>query len=101
MGSEMCIRDRFLDEPTANLDPDATLRMEKLILEAQRQWIKVFLVTHDIGQARRLAEDIIFLRQGGVEEHNTARAFFTTARSPHSQSFIDGNLHEYSVEKHP
>ncbi len=82
----------FLDEPTANLDPDATLWIEKLIETAAERAIKVFLVTHDIAQARRLAQEVLFIRNGRVEEHAAARQFFTHPTSTHSQSFIDGIL---------
>jgi tungstate transport system ATP-binding protein len=82
----------FLDEPTANLDPDATAWIEHLINTAREQSIKVFLVTHDIAQARRLSQDVIFVRGGRIEEHTASARFFTKPNSPHSQSFIDGIL---------
>lgn len=82
----------FLDEPTANLDPDATLRIERLIGLASQQGIKIFLVTHDLGQARRLAADVIFVRGGTIEEHSSASTFFSKPKSRYCQSFIDGDL---------
>jgi tungstate transport system ATP-binding protein len=84
----------FLDEPTANLDPDATRKMEHLINRAARRSIKIFMVTHDLGQARRLASEIVFLNDGTVEEHRPADAFFNRPDSAYCQSFIDGHLPE-------
>ncbi len=54
----------FLDEPTASLDPASTLAIEGLLIDAQHRGIKVVLVTHDVGQARRLAQDVVFLHHG-------------------------------------
>ena len=82
----------LLDEPTANLDPDATLWIENLIDTAASRSIKMILVTHDLAQARRLAEDVIFIRNGSVEEHTDSSRFFTQPSSIHSRSFIDGVL---------
>lgn len=82
----------FLDEPTANLDPDATLHIENLVDTAGKRDIKIFMVTHDIGQARRLAKEIIFLRDGAIEEHCSANEFFPYPKSTYCQSFIDGVL---------
>ncbi len=82
----------FLDEPTANLDPDATLHLESLIQTASASDIKVFLVTHDMGQAKRLATEILFMRNGSVEEHALKEDFFNRPSSPYCQSFIDGVL---------
>jgi tungstate transport system ATP-binding protein len=66
----------FLDEPTANLDPASTLAIERLIQGAHEHGTKVVLVTHDAGQARRLADEIVFLCEGRVEDHGTAERFF-------------------------
>ena len=49
----------FLDEPTAGLDPASTAQIETLVQEAQSEGTKIIFVTHDIGQARRLAHDVI------------------------------------------
>ncbi len=82
----------FLDEPTANLDPDATQWIEDLIKNARAKSIKIFLVTHDIGQARRLSQDVIFLNKGRIEEHTDAASFFHRPKSAYSQQFVNGVL---------
>ena len=82
----------FLDEPTASLDPASTLHIERLLIEAQRDGIKIIVVTHDVGQARRLAQDIIFLHHGRVIEHGTAEKFFDHPQSEAARAFVAGGL---------
>jgi len=82
----------FLDEPTSSLDPASTLAIERLLLDAQRRGIKVILVTHDIGQARRLAHDVMFLHHGRVIEHQDAESFFGDPRSEGARAFLSGGL---------
>ncbi len=82
----------FLDEPTSSLDPASTLAIERLLLDAQRRGIKVILVTHDIGQARRLAHDVMFLHHGRVIEHQDAESFFGDTQSEGARAFLSGGL---------
>jgi len=82
----------FLDEPTSSLDPASTLAIERLLLDAQRRGIKVILVTHDIGQARRLADDVMFLHHGRVIEHQDSQNFFDDPRSEGARVFLSGGL---------
>jgi len=82
----------FLDEPTSSLDPASTLAIERLLLDAQRRGIKVILVTHDVGQARRLAHDVIFMHHGRVIEYQDAERFFATPRSEGARAFLSGGL---------
>jgi tungstate transport system ATP-binding protein len=82
----------FLDEPTSSLDPASTLAIERLLVDAQRRGIKVILVTHDVGQARRLAHDVIFLHHGCVIEHQDAESFFAKPQSESARAFLRGGL---------
>jgi tungstate transport system ATP-binding protein len=82
----------FLDEPTASLDPASTLLIERLLIEAQRHGVKIIIVTHDVGQTRRLAQEVIFMHHGRVIEHGTAKEFFDHPRSDAAQAFIAGGL---------
>lgn len=82
----------FLDEPTASLDPASTLLIERLLIEAQRRGIKIVLVTHDVGQARRLAHDVMFLHHGRVIEHAAAKDFFDRPRSEVARAYVAGGL---------
>jgi len=82
----------FLDEPTSSLDPASTLAIERLLLDAQRRGIKVILVTHDVGQARRLAHDVMFLHHGRVIEHQDSQDFFDNPQSEGARGFLSGGL---------
>jgi tungstate transport system ATP-binding protein len=82
----------LLDEPTANLDPEATRAIEDLILTFETAGTRIIMTTHDIGQARRLANDIIFVHQGRLLEHSPAERFFATPSHPAAARFIGGAL---------
>ncbi len=82
----------FLDEPTASLDPAATRAVETLIGGFHAAGTKVVMSTHDLGQARRIADDILFLNKGRVVEFGAADAFFDTPRTGEARAFIAGEL---------
>jgi tungstate transport system ATP-binding protein len=81
----------FLDEPTASLDPAAAKGVEQIISAIAASGIKVIMSTHDLGQARRLANDIVFLVQGRLVERNTAANFFTQPSSEEAARFLRGD----------
>lgn len=82
----------FLDEPTSSLDPQATQAIEALIAGASQAGTKIVMVTHDLGQARRLASDIVFLHHGKVVEHTPAETFFTQPVSAEARAYAMGGL---------
>lgn len=82
----------FLDEPTANLDPAATRAIEHIVREVSTSGVKVVMATHDLGEARRLAGDIIFLHRGGVIESGPADAFFAAPATDDARRFLAGEL---------
>jgi len=82
----------FLDEPTANLDPAATKAIEDLISAASSRRIKIVMSTHNLGQARRLAGEIVLLHRGRVIENGPASPFFNSPRTPEAQTFLSGEL---------
>ncbi len=82
----------LLDEPTASLDPAATRAIESLLLRARDAGTRIVLVTHDVAQARRLAEEVIFLHAGRVIEQAPAAAFFAAPRSAAARAYIEGRL---------
>ena len=65
----------LLDEPTSSLDPLATESIEALIRTLTPE-ITVVIVTHNLAQARRVADSTIFLYQGRMVEHGADRAAF-------------------------
>lgn len=82
----------FLDEPTASLDPAVTRTIEALINAIHRSGTKIILTTHDLGQARRLADEVIFLHRGRLLEQTPADEFFARPRSEAARAFITGDL---------
>lgn len=82
----------LLDEPTAELDPNGTASIEHLIKTIAQEGTKIIMSTHDLGQAHRLANDILFLHQGKLVEHTTAKIFFEKPQSKTAQNFIAGKL---------
>ncbi|MHA1154144.1 MAG: ATP-binding cassette domain-containing protein [Alphaproteobacteria bacterium] len=82
----------FLDEPTASLDPAATRAVETMVLQIHQAGTKIVMTTHDLGQARRLAEEVLFLHHGRLIERAPAEAFFAAPRTPEAAAFIRGDL---------
>jgi tungstate transport system ATP-binding protein len=82
----------FLDEPTASLDPAATKAVEDIVRSIVDCGITIVMATHDLGQARRLAGDIVFLVRGRIVEHAPAERFFTSPATPEAAAFQRGDL---------
>lgn len=82
----------LLDEPAASLDPRSTADIESLTLKSAEAGIKVILVSHDYAQARRLADDVLFLNRGRICEHTPASTFFEAPTSEEARSYVDGAL---------
>lgn len=82
----------LLDEPASSLDPAATLAIEKLIDTARRGGTRLVLVTHDIGQAKRLADTVLFMHHGRIVERARAAEFFDNPAEQSARHFIEGRL---------
>jgi tungstate transport system ATP-binding protein len=82
----------FLDEPTASLDPSATREIEAVIRAFDASGTKVVMATHNLGQARRLGDEVIYLHQGRVVERTAAERFFSQPASAEAAAFIKGEL---------
>jgi tungstate transport system ATP-binding protein len=82
----------FLDEPTASLDPGATRSIEAMIGLFHADGVKIVMTTHDLGQARRIADEVIFLHHGRVLEHTPADEFFEQPRTAEARAFLRGEL---------
>jgi len=82
----------FLDEPTASLDPASVHLIERAVQSAREEGTKIIFVTHDIGQARRLADEVIFLHRGRLLEQSLAGSFFKTPSSPQARDYLAGRL---------
>jgi tungstate transport system ATP-binding protein len=82
----------FLDEPTASLDPAATKAVEDIVRAVAASGVKIVMATHDIGQARRLAGDIVFLTRGRLTERADAARFFHAPATSEAGAFLRGDL---------
>ncbi len=82
----------FLDEPTANLDPSATHDIENIINAIHASGTKVIMTTHNLGQARRLGDEILFMSNGRLMEHTPIDRFFREPASAEAAAFIKGEL---------
>ena len=82
----------LLDEPTAALDPAGTARVEEAIATFHGRGVTVVMSTHDLGQARRLADEVAFLSRGRLVETGPAAAFFADPRTPEVRAFLAGEL---------
>lgn len=82
----------FLDEPTANLDPGAARDVETLIGQIRAGGTKIVMTTHNLGQARRLGDEVLFLSQGRLVERAGVDQFFTKPASAEADAFIRGEL---------
>lgn len=82
----------LLDEPTASLDPASVHVIEEIVRGAATAGTRVILVTHDLGQARRMADDVVFLVSGQVAEHLPAKEFFEMPRTEAARAFLEGRL---------
>lgn len=82
----------YLDEPTANLDPKATAQVEGMISNNNKNNMTIVMATHDLMQAKRIAEKIIFIENGHIIETSDADDFFQSPKSESAKNFISGEL---------
>jgi len=82
----------FLDEPTASLDPGACAAVEEIVLAMAAEGTAIVMTTHNLGQARRLGEDIVFVHKGRVAETAGAETFFRKPSTPEAAAFLKGEL---------
>jgi tungstate transport system ATP-binding protein len=80
----------FLDEPTASLDPAATRAVEAIIGDIHARGTAIVMATHNLAQARRLADDIIFLHEGRLAERASSPSFFLHPASAEARAFLEG-----------
>lgn len=84
----------FLDEPCASLDGRATREIEEILVRAAASGTRLIMSTHDMGQARRLATEALFLLNGNIHEHGAASEFFVKPQTPQAIAFLKGDIVE-------
>ncbi|MEW5919572.1 MAG: phosphate ABC transporter ATP-binding protein [Bacillota bacterium] len=83
----------LLDEPTANLDPSNVELIERLILDLNRETGMTFImVTHNIFQARRIAQEVVFLHEGRIVEVGETEKIFTDPQDQRTRDFVEGRM---------
>jgi tungstate transport system ATP-binding protein len=82
----------FLDEPTANLDPGSTREIERLVAAIHATGTTIVMVTHNLGQAQRLADEILFLHGGRLAERASAAGFFRQPATAEAAAYLEGEL---------
>ncbi|MEW6514203.1 MAG: phosphate ABC transporter ATP-binding protein [Pseudomonadota bacterium] len=78
----------FLDEPTASLDPASSREVERIIREIAAGGTKIVMTTHNLGQAHRIAEEVVYLEEGRLLEQTPADEFFGQPRTSAARNFI-------------
>lgn len=84
----------FLDEPCANLDGRATREIETILKDAQASGTRILMSTHDVGQGRRLASDVLFILGGKIIEEAPASRFFDAPKTPQAIALLNGDIVE-------
>ncbi|SMR82170.1 tungstate transport system ATP-binding protein [Aliiroseovarius halocynthiae] len=84
----------FLDEPCASLDGRATREIEEILRQAATSGTRLIMSTHDMGQARRLADDVLFLLKGHIHEHAPTPLFFDQPQTAEAAAFLNGDIVE-------
>ncbi len=82
----------FLDEPTASLDPGAAQAVESIVQTMAAEGTKIVMTTHNLGQARRMGDEIVFLLKGRVAERAPVETFFRMPATPEARAFLKGEL---------
>lgn len=83
----------LLDEPCASIDPYTTSEIEKILMKMNhRRGTTMIMVTHNLAQARRLADDVILLKKGKLVECCGAKRFFVHPENEETKKFVEGEL---------
>lgn len=82
----------LLDEPTANLDPYSATIIEKAVLARKSSDRIIVMATHNLNQARRIADQVIHLHAGRIVESGLRQEFFENPKNELTRKFINGEL---------
>jgi tungstate transport system ATP-binding protein len=82
----------LLDEPTANLDPYSVTIIEKAVLARKSSDRIIVMATHNLNQARRIADQVIHLHAGRIVESGLRQGFFENPKNELTRKFINGEL---------
>ena len=80
----------LLDEPTASLDPAATRAVEKIVTDFHARGTTIVMTSHNLAQAKRLADDVIFVHAGRITERTPTDEFFNCPHSKEAAIYLEG-----------
>lgn len=83
----------LFDEPTSALDPEMINEVLDVMVELAKDGMTMMVVTHEMGFARRVANRIIFMDEGRIEEDCSTDEFFDSQRGVRAQAFLSKILH--------
>ena len=83
----------LFDEPTSALDPEMINEVLDVMVELAKDGMTMIVVTHEMGFARRVANRIIFMDEGRIEEDCSTDEFFDSQRGVRAQAFLSKILH--------
>jgi len=78
----------FMDEPTSSLDPEATTEIENLVNDLHTAGTKIVMSTHNLRQAKRIADEVIFIHKGRMAEQTPAEEFFNFPKTDEAKKFL-------------
>jgi len=81
----------LLDEPTSSLDPQATAKIEELLVDLKER-VTILIVTHNIGQASRISDYVALLYNGVLVEFGPSTKIFTTPENKVTEEFLSGKF---------
>ncbi|MFB3890172.1 MAG: ABC transporter ATP-binding protein [Candidatus Bathyarchaeia archaeon] len=82
----------LLDEPTANLDPNSAIIIERVIMNRKKSDSVIVMATHNLSQAKRLGDEIVHIHGGKIVERAGPDEFFDKPKSEVTRKFINGEL---------
>ena len=81
----------LMDEPTSALDPIATKHIEELLLELQKE-VTILIVTHNMGQAKRISKHSMFMYLGEMVEYDLTETMFTNPKDERTKAYLTGQM---------
>lgn len=83
----------LFDEPTSALDPELEVEVLRVIKSLAEEGRTMLVVTHDMKMARDIADSVVFLHQGRIEEQGAPDAVFDAPKSERLKQFLSASLH--------
>jgi octopine/nopaline transport system ATP-binding protein len=82
----------LFDEPTSALDPELVGEVLRVMRQLAEEGTTMLVVTHEMGFAREVSSEVIFLHQGRIEEQGPPKQVFGNPRSERFRQFLAGNV---------